>query len=29
MDKQEQWLNDMAARGYRVVGCGKLTYQFE
>jgi hypothetical protein len=28
-DKQEQWLNDMAARGYRLVGCGKLTYEFE
>jgi hypothetical protein len=29
MDKQESWLNEMAARGLRLVRCGKLTYEFE
>jgi len=28
-DKQEKWLNEMAARGLRLVRCGKLTYEFE
>lgn len=26
---QEQWLNEMAAQGYRLVKCGKLQYAFE
>ncbi|MBS7525118.1 DUF2812 domain-containing protein [Fusibacter paucivorans] len=26
---QEKWLNDMAKRGYRLKGCGMLTYDFE
>jgi hypothetical protein len=29
MGKQESWLNEMAARGLRLVRCGKLTYEFE
>jgi hypothetical protein len=28
-DKQEHWLNNMAKRGYRLAGAGKLTYRFE
>jgi len=28
-EKQEKWLNEMAARGFRLVRCGKLTYTFE
>ena len=28
-EKQEKWLNEMAARGFRLVRCGKLTYHFE
>jgi hypothetical protein len=28
-DKQENWLNGMVNRGYRLVNVGKLTYQFE
>jgi len=28
-DKQEKWLNEMAARGFRLVRCGKLMYKFE
>jgi hypothetical protein len=27
--KQERWLNEMAAKGLRLVRCGKLTYDFE
>ena len=28
-DKQEKWLNEMAARGFRLVRCGRLMYKFE
>jgi hypothetical protein len=29
MDGQEKWLNEMAAKGWRLVKCGQLTYHFE
>lgn len=29
LDGQEKWLNSMAARGYRLKKCGKLSYTFE
>jgi len=28
-DGQEKWLNEMAAKGWRLVKCGQLTYDFE
>ena len=28
-EQQEKWLNEMAARGFRLVRCGKLAYRFE
>ncbi len=28
-EQQEKWLNEMAARGFRLVRCGKLIYNFE
>jgi len=29
MDNQEKWLNNMAQSGYRLIKCGKLSYEFE
>lgn len=29
LNTQEKWLNDMAAKGYRLVKVGKLVYEFE
>lgn len=29
LDAQEKWLNDMAQNGYRLIGTGKMTYEFE
>lgn len=29
LNMQEKWLNRMAARGYRLVGVGKISYTFE
>jgi len=29
LDGQEKWLNKMAARGYRLKKCGKMSYTFE
>jgi hypothetical protein len=28
-DGQEKWLNEMAAKGWRLIKCGQLTYDFE
>ena len=28
-DGQEKWLNEMSAKGWRLVKCGQLTYYFE
>jgi len=28
-DGQEKWLNEMAAKGWRLVKCGQLSYEFE
>ena len=29
MAGQEKWLNDMAAKGWRLIRCGQLSYHFE
>lgn len=29
MDTQENWLNQMAQKGYRLVKTGKMTYDFD